>query len=303
MSFPFNTSTKEGFVTWMAERQCIFLKKQAGQPKPWTDDAILRDNKFTNVYRQQDKGTIALMDMMSYAKDWPVEDQVWNVIWYRLFNHYELAELGPIMVSDEARLYEKLRDRYNRNLKVFTSAHMTTGVGGEAKVDTYIRASEDAVSLIPKVCDALTTRSMATVFGVLQEIYLVGRFVAYEIVCDLRFMPIWGARNDATTLYSTSYPADTFTWANMGPGACRGLTRLGLLELTPSGGPRYSNQAKGVELMCELLEYSLKSLPPMQSRWPFELREIEHSLCEFDKYERIRRHEGQARVKYQGRAE
>lgn len=28
---------------------------------------------------------------------------------------------------------------------------------------------------------------------------------------------------------------------------------------------------------------------------PFELREIEHSLCEFDKYERVRRGEGRPR--------
>jgi hypothetical protein len=297
--FPHNTSKIDDFLEWMRERQHIYKCKEAGYKKPWTDDVILQDNKFTNVFRQQDKGTVALTEMMVKARDWPVLDQIWNVVWYRLFNHYELASLGPVPMSDRETLYDQLKLRHQQGLKVFTSAHMTTGVAGEAKVDTYIRACEEAVE--HTVYDAEKTlrhNLMSVTFEALTTGYLIGRFVAYEIVCDLRFLPIWG-------ISRTEWPIDNETWANMGPGACRGLSRLGLMPLTPLGMPRYNRQSDGVLQMVKLYHLAEVEKIPLQlaSRWPFELREIEHSLCEFDKYERIRRGEGQARVKYNGRGE
>ena len=44
----------------------------------------------------------------------------------------------------------------------------------------------------------------------------------------------------------------------------------------------------------DLKEFSFIIYPP------FELREIEHSLCEFDKYERIRLGQGRPKQKYKG---
>jgi hypothetical protein len=308
MSFPHNTSTIPDFFKWIVERQAIFHRRASGYAKPWTNDPILRDNKFTNAYRQQDKGTVALMKMLDVDPPLSTRDIVFNVIWYRLFNHYELAELGPVrlngVVGGPIDFYNKLIDRDEQGLKVFTSAHMTTGVAGEAKVETYIRACNVAINLLPTILESLNSRRMQTVFEALLEGYLIGRFVAYEIVCDLRFQPVWGYQSYVSTPtgFGPAYPDDTFSWANLGPGACRGLTRLGLLEPTAAGKPRYTNQLEGVEKMRYLWGQALKSLPPLGSNWPFELREIEHSLCEFDKYERIRRGEGQARVKFNGRA-
>ena len=34
------------------------LRPEAGLPAPWTDDRILRDYYFTNVYRELDKTTV-----------------------------------------------------------------------------------------------------------------------------------------------------------------------------------------------------------------------------------------------------
>lgn len=115
--------------------------------------------------------------------------------------------------------------------------------------------------------------------------------MAYEIVTDMRHTRLL---EDATDIY---------TWANPGPGAKRGLRRLGLPS-TPD--------AKAITSMRGLLERhvyiaeqfddkdadgaELSNLPMV------EMRDIEHSLCEFDKYCRVKFGEGEPRSKFAGAA-
>lgn len=113
-----------------------------------------------------------------------------------------------------------------------------------------------------------------------------------RIACDLRFVaPLWPGGS----------PTDVLTWANMGPGAARGLARLGLLPTL-----RFTAQGEGLQHMSNLHTLTMNGGVPAgvlaAIPWPFELREIEHSLCEFDKYQRVLRGEGQARMKFNGRA-
>lgn len=102
----------------------------------------------------------------------------------------------------------------------------------------------------------------------------LGGFMSYEVICDLRYT---GLLENAT---------DVDTWANPGPGCARGLLRLegkapGLRE---DGKPRRIVSVQDeLSKMRDLLAVVRKRLSEMPR---FELREVEHSLCEFDKYER-----------------
>src|SRR5690606_16361670 len=112
---------------------------------------------------------------------------VFNVIAYRLFNLDEHAnEYG--FTTDREDFYRYLRMLHANGRKIFTSAHMTTGVFNENKVDTYIRACEDAWSNRWKIVNSCEQGTMEAVFTDLLDGYMIGRFVAYEIVCDLRFI-------------------------------------------------------------------------------------------------------------------
>ena len=83
---------------------------------------------------------------------------------------------------------------------------------------------------------------------------------------------------------------DIMTWANPGPGAMRGLNRI-------FGRPLDSKQKKPlfIQEMRELL--ALLNNTPL----PLEMRDIEHCLCEFDKYERTRLGQGRPRSRYKPR--
>jgi hypothetical protein len=108
--------------------------------------------------------------------------------------------------------------------------------------------------------------------------------MAYEVVTDLRHSKYLENADDI------------MTWANAGPGAKRGLNRI-------HGRPlEQTIKAKQLtEEMKELLavsgDYLLDVVPDL------EMREIEHCLCEYDKYERVRLGEGRPRAKFKYKGE
>ncbi len=45
------------FMEFVYERHLIYVRRRDGMPKPWTDDAILQNYRFCNVYRELDTVT------------------------------------------------------------------------------------------------------------------------------------------------------------------------------------------------------------------------------------------------------
>jgi hypothetical protein len=50
-----STSTTTRFVYFVGERETIRLRRESGQPRPWTDDPILAAWSFCNVRREDDR--------------------------------------------------------------------------------------------------------------------------------------------------------------------------------------------------------------------------------------------------------
>ncbi len=53
-----NSQVKANYWAYAEERTKIWESKQANQPVPWTEDPVLQQYKFLNVYRELDKQTI-----------------------------------------------------------------------------------------------------------------------------------------------------------------------------------------------------------------------------------------------------
>jgi len=153
--------------------------------------------------------------------------------------------------------------------------------------------------------------SAEMLWGWLRRFPYLGDFMAYEIVTDL----------DQTFRFT-----DRLGWANPGPGATRGLGRVfqGRLDyfranqkqvlntlmqalLAESRKPENWPQERGPSGFDPLgsleahqnYRHQTDSLPPdgtMLWGWPaWDMRTVEHTLCEFDKYERVRTGEGRPR--------
>lgn len=298
--FEAGQSTLADFWAFVAERHAVWVrrvaklkyiadqnrKKPGSAPahdgRPWTDDEIIAGAKFTNIFRELDRGTIALrrMEAEMARLDFTKEDRLFNVMWYRMLNRDDHASaLGP--VSDIGRL-----KRYVMTAQpLFTSAHQTflpKGAGPGAGVRKfYGETFHELWRMRRELCLRIVAgETLKAAFDAVKGCVIgVGPFIAYEIVTDLRFSLLAEA-------------PDTMKWCNInrGGGSARGLRRLGYDE-SPAGAWKVLNDGINAKMLPPHLSqhlprgmgYKVHSVLPL-----LELREVEHALCEFDKYERVR---------------
>jgi hypothetical protein len=272
----------ETYLYWIQERERIrHRKEELLQEPPWTDDPILREFKFCQVFREDDRTTRWFREhIREPLKDSP--DVAMATIIFRFFN---LIETGRTLLDNNlhrAWNREKAIEEITKQPKWVTGAYIVktpnrmNKVTGVAECVSHIWYHRE--ELIKKL-EEMTTLQEAWTF-LLQYPY-IGPFVSYELVTDLRHT------------YFLNEATDIKTWANAGPGAMRGLNRL-------TGRPldfcRRSHDWNSE--MQELYWICSEALDLENFKYPFEMREIEGGLCEFDKYSRIHSKEGRTRSVY-----
>lgn len=275
---------EELFWYFISERHAVYINRMHEFPKPWTKDPILQTYKFTNVFRQLDRGTVWLTDNFIKPHENDPHDLILaNVAWYRMFNWTGTGELLGWRTSwPKAALTKKLVRAQKRGDQVFTGAHIVWGEPGLSKIDGVMKACTavwQRRNLLARL--ARFHRSLEVTFEHLREIRGLGGFTAYEIVSDLRWTPLLQDARDVNT------------WANVGPGALRGLRRL---------NPEMRTR-DGLNAMIDLLWRGTDPKVRGAHVPRLELRDIEHSLCEFDKFCRVKFGEGRPRSKYPGKGD
>jgi len=264
------------FFDYLNERHIVYLRRQNGVAYPWTNDPILTEYSFCNVYRELDRVTewIRVNWREPYA-DHP--NLPFAMAMARQINWPDtLQELGFPEHWNPERLKAIMQGRMDRKEKVYTGAYMLTGTLGGSKIEQTIDKILTPLynNHPPMIEDSLEE----TWKGYLKYAGFSG-FMAYEVVTDLRHTK-W--LNNAK---------DIMTWANPGPGAQRGLNRIHLRDLNKTIKKEQLNSE-----MKQLLDSSPDYLQGHME--PLEMRDIEHCLCEFDKYERVRLGQGRPRAKY-----
>ena len=311
-------------AAFMKARHDIYLDRKAGKPGPWTADPVLRDGRFCNIFRELD--TVTIWIDQNIRQPYADHPHLWFMLAIaRYINwpdtlRYLMDEAEPgTWPSEEgfepAKLTKALEDYAAAGNKVYTGAYMIRAESDPSKEwyswtkHRYIaeivlgRLWEDreewARELEPHKSDlAKVPRvpTLETVWEKFQQHRYIGwgPFMAYEVVTDLRH-----------TRYLRNAP-DIWSWANAGPGAIRGLNRLYGRDLAAKPRPEQTN-AEMIELMQDLNALDARgfneTFGPPQLGSPhvgprFEARDIEHTLCEFDKYERVRLNEGKMRSHY-----
>jgi alpha-glutamyl/putrescinyl thymine pyrophosphorylase clade 1 len=281
-------------LAFMKERHNIYLKRAKGTAKPWTKDQILQSYRFCNVYRELDTVTIWVREnirepfadhpnlwfMLAMARqiNWPdtLQEIMDEGAWPR--QRYDWAKVRAIMLA-----------RQGRGDQLYTGAYMLNAHGTKPS-DPKDKAFFTTKLVLNSVWEfrseirrAFENGSMRQAWASLLPSHGWGPFTAYEVVCDARY-----TRYGATALWDR----DAHAWANAGPGAKRGLNRL-------TGAPL--KQPMRAEEALRLMRAYFDAIAPRWSHEPkLEMREIEHCLCEFDKYERTRLNEGRPRSTYPG---
>lgn len=280
----FNPTQVTIFINWMRERESIRKKREAGKPKPWTKDEILQQYRFCNVFREDDAVT---KDIRRIFSKYEHTKHIWFLMCVaRQINHTPtLEEIAPYLIPFQGSKVKKIMHaKKARGEKVYTSAYMLTNAAAKIpKIDyTVDLCLKPLWRQRARLERAFTdTYSLHAFWELLMKEKGFGPFITYEVVTDLRH---------------TSHlknAKDIHTWANAGPGALRGLNRLQGLDLK-----NRMNMPAANELMQQLLPIAqrrLKGFPQL------EMRDIEHSLCEFDKYSRVLTGEGRPKQKFDGK--
>jgi hypothetical protein len=273
------------YCYWQIERENIRLQKEVSQlPPPWTNDSILQEYKFCQVFREDDRTTRWFREhIREPMKNSP--DVFMATVIFRWFNWIPtgrtLIEHGLLKRWDRKKAIEEI----TKQPKWITGAYIIKTPNGMDKVtgvaECISHMWQDREYLAKEI---VKTKSLKDTWTLLRDYPYMGPFMAYEVVTDLRHT------------YLLENAEDVLTWANAGPGAMRGLNRLTGREL---GYSKRSHDWVGeMQELYKIVQTRLPAHILQRNDMKYEMREIEGGLCEFDKYSRIFKGEGRTRSIY-----
>lgn len=284
------------------ERQIIYALKEAGVPRPWTQDSQFNTWYFCNVFRKQDKVTKWIIDHLitPYADD----KDLWKklVLARRLSRLETLEGLEKIDgFNDFNRARKFLMARVAAGIPIMTNAFML-GIPdpslGTNKVDYIFNLISfyEQVHILP---EASHFSSIEACVYQLSKAPNMGGFMSYEVASDFTYCKQYLSRAN-----------DIMTWANAGPGCRRGVNYVehGIADtkITQEDALMYmrsylkewqdycdNNLNRAFKEGCSRIpdDQRLFGIPIMNDAMSafnhLTMREVEHWLCEMDKHERI----------------
>jgi len=302
---------KEFFYT-LLERNYIWKKRFVDkQERPWTDNKIFQDYKFTNVYRELDRSSQWLINNIIRDESLDLKNLVWKILVYRIFNNPETFKLsvwpnGIPAYDDynEDEFYEFIKFVRSKGQNPYTSAYIYPSMKGHTKDEGYCKFVVPEIhKKLPEFMQLVeTANTPEQIFEYLKNIPLIGKFTAHEFYQDLCYIPIY---TDKTFM---KFGQNDFT--NVGPGSGTGI-RL----IYPS--LQYKKYKTGIQRLKDECEEEVKKIAeemgvrPLYIGWNKEtkqyeisencnitLNQIEMWLCEYQKYWKMVKKVGKQRQVY-----
>ncbi|KZT65741.1 hypothetical protein DAEQUDRAFT_696672 [Daedalea quercina L-15889] len=229
----------------MAERHQTFLRRAAGEERPWTNDEILERYPFTNVFRVYDRTTQYILRHVINKGSQDLHESCFRVILFRMFNKIETwkylkEQIGELTWADfDVYTYEKvLEANLPKQLKRFR----------------YLKDAHGWLRLFPSM----------------------GDFTALQLILDLNMLPHFNWSENE--------------WVALGPGSKACVHKI-------FGPGVRSHELDAIQWLHATQDehFSRLGIPVSrrprlcQSRRPgVTMVDLEHSLCECEKYSRAK---------------
>lgn len=308
-----NWDNFEIYWYWVSERMNIWYNRVVLKlPFPWTEDKIFQENRFTNVIRDLDRGTIVVIKEILSKLDDPCDDIVQrkkevilNIMVYRVFIRYETWKLiGYIPLDEWETRWKKsksaIRKRRDSGLPVFHGAYFVNGlksanpdkVNNHDKVENAMCMCDNFYAFLDDIYEFITNNNMKDCIEYLQTLPAVGSFNAYEYACDFAL----ASRYTSQSLVNWTDDA----YVNVGPGNKRGIDYI----FQKSGN--LSDIEKNIYIRATWEHYMkyygyydrfMSQLPECMGG-KINLRVVEHDLCEFQKYMKVKTSTGRCKALY-----
>ena len=272
-----NDATFKYYFYFIQERMNMFWRK-FDNSRILTEDPILQEYKFTNVYRACDRVSQYLIrnviskDLSKYS----AEDMLLRILVFKVFNRIStweyLEEVYPVSKDsfDVNELSQLLSER-QKSMPIFSNAYMMAGSHSkyehiDSKHQVWLKMIEDEFISMHGFREILNSSSMSDVYNQLRTYPLIGDFLAYQYTIDLNYSPY------------LNFDENSFVKA--GIGAVRGIKKCFV-----SYGASYEDAIRYTYDHFEELQqrYGYTDFRPLPGREP-KLIDLQNCFCETDKY-------------------
>ena len=273
------TEVYDTYWRFAAERQAIYFRRLANPVGPWSNDPILNDFRFTNVYRISDRVSQYLVREVQYdpARPESPAEVFFRTLLFKLFNRIETWEvlerqLGPMVwrTTSLHSIVKVLDDEVLQGKTVYSAAYIMPppSLGHERKHANHIallnRMMEDHLA------DQLASaRSLQAAYEMILAYPGIGPFLAFQYCIDLN--------------YSTLMDFDEDDFVVAGPGALDGIAKCFC-------GVQAKDSSAVIHWMAERQEDEFDRLglpfPGLFGR-RLKLIDCQNIFCEVAKYARL----------------
>lgn len=213
------TAAFDAYWRFAAERQRVFFRRLRGEPPPWTDDAIIAANRFTNPYRATDRVSQYLISRVIRRGDQSREELLFRILLFKLFNKISTWEwLEKCFGVVEWRSFDRseyecaLAELKSEGRSLYSAAYMMPSpqLGEATKHADHLKLVE--YMMLDGLADKLATcDSLEQSYKTVKSYPSMGSFLAFQMAIDVNYSSL------------TSFDEDSFVVA--GPGALDGLKK------------------------------------------------------------------------------
>jgi hypothetical protein len=275
---PEKSSVYDTYWKFAVTRNEVFNKRLKDPFGPWTNDPVIRDNRFTNIFRASDRVSQYLINIQ-YSESLSTKDIFFKTLLFKIFNKIETyryleKSLGSISTSSFSidEYDDLLTLRMANKYTIYSAAYIMPSAGSifghKYKHTNHLallnRMLNDNLHL--KIADS---ESMSEVFNLLLSYPSLGRFLAFQYTIDLN--------------YSNIINFSEMDFVVAGPGAKNGIHKC----FSSLGDYSYEDvikmMAEEQESECQRLGLDLPTL------WGrnLQLIDCQNLFCEVDKYLRV----------------
>jgi hypothetical protein len=258
---------------FIVERETIRIKKERGDPAPWTTDPVLANFRFTNVYREDDKVTRWCARHVRTASQ--------PLLACTAFRWYNRVTTGEAIFLKKSASGETAWDLFLKSGNAFvlgeairaycgkgpyvTGVYIVKTPQGFTKLDGVLWCIEKVQPYVEAMKKCYTLQDA---FDILLCAPYQGSFTAAQVIADIKFLP----------QFSGAVDFDTFVAS--GPGSRKGLNIVMGCDVNDPWDEK--------EFRETLLDLREKLKPTFVERgWKIpSAQDVQNILCEISKYAR-----------------
>ncbi|KAL0065448.1 hypothetical protein AAF712_007512 [Marasmius tenuissimus] len=281
------------FWRWCAERKAMDDRRRAGQAFPWTECPTLTSKYFCMPYRVLDRGCQYLIREIIEKGSQEPREVVFRVILYDIFTRIETWELLKDALGEltwegfDRRAYERvLQDALDDGVAIYTGAffkptgqRMKTGQPSHHYHLLLLEQLMEGDALLERM---RTAEYLEDVYDFIIGFRGMGPFTAYQLLLNLSYSGVMKFGN--------------MDFVVAGIGCVSGLRKMfGKERLARAKAANRDIYVSIMRWMADTqdehferlgLEFEGLGMGKGRRRVRLELADIEHSICEVDKYAR-----------------